>query len=616
MKLDYSKKAKDPTYYIAASVRNGDKVSTVQVAVIGKHSDLLSITDDPLSYAQEKVKEYNENLKSRVVTCTAEIDLNEKLDESGNQTSKVTYLNTGYFFLQKIYHQLDLDRFFRDITADKKICYDCNTINRFLTYARILDPKSKLGTYDDMNTYFEKPQVEYHQILRFMDVLAGHYDEYLEHLYHSSKDIVKRDTTVFYYDCTNYYFESERYDEDVIDEVTGELIEGMRKFGFSKEHKPNPIVEMGLIMDAQGIPVTMCIHPGNTNEQLTAIPVEKELIHTINQSRFIYCADAGLGSYNIRKFNSMGGRAFIVTQSIKKLSDVMKEAVFNDCDYKLLSDNSRTSTQALKTFDKTDKENISLYNDTAYKVIQADKVLDLGLYEEKVLKNGTVRKVKATGTLKQRIIITFSRKMMEYQRTVRSRQIERAKDLLKRNDPETIKKGPNDVRRFLKKRTKSGKEEEIIYVIDEEKIREEERYDGYYAVATNLQDPAKDILNIMHKRYQIEECFRIMKTNFDARPVYHRNPERIKAHFMICYTALLVYRLLEVQLNSENRHHTVEEIRTTLRNMNVKDEFSIYYKALYTGSKTLTDLVSVLGLPLDHVYYQDKDIKKMLKKIS
>ena len=618
MKLDYSRRAKDPTYFIATTVRDGGKVSTVKVATIGKHSDLLKITDDPLAYAKQKVEEFNSSLKNNVVTCTAQIDLSKKLDDSDHSVSDSTFVNIGYFFLQKIYQQLELEGFFSDICSDKKIDFDCNEINRFLTFARILDPRSKLGTFDRLSSYFEKPQVEYHHILRFMDILSDKSSTYLTHLYHSSNNVVKRDTSVMYYDCTNFFFESESPDEDIIDEVTGEVIQGLRQFGVSKEHRPNPIVEMGLIMDSRGIPVTMCIHPGNTNEQTTAIPVEKELLNMVGTSKFIYCSDGGLGSYSIREFNSMGGRAFIVTQSIKKLSDVLKDAIFNDCDYRLLSNDMPISVEHLKTFDRKDSASRSLYDDKAYRIIEANRIVDLGLSEEKTLASGKKKSVRSKGTLKQRIIVTFSRKMMEYQRTIRNRQIERAKKMIKACDPEEIKKGPNDVRRFMKRiaKGKDGKEASVRYEIDEEKIREEEKYDGYYAVATNLEDPARDVLAVFGKRYQIEDCFRIMKTSFDARPVFHHNPERIKAHFLICYTALLIYRLIEVQLDDRKKHHTVEEVRTTLKNMNITEEFNVYYKALYTGSRTLTDLVTVLDLPLDHLYYQASDLKRMIKKIQ
>jgi len=312
----------------------------------------------------------------------------------------------------------------------------------------------------------------------------------------------------------------------------------------------------------------------------------------------------------------MGGRAFIVTQSIKKLSETLKKSVFNDYEYRLLSNNTPVSINEMKNFDRNEKSNLPLYNDFAYKVIEADKAVDLGLYEEKVYKNGRIARVKSKGILKQRIIITFSRKMMEYQRTVRNRQVERAKKLLRMKDPEEIKKGPNDVKRFMKRisKTKSGEKAVVKYILDEEKIAEEEKYDGYYAVATNLSDPAKDILAVSHKRYQIEDCFRIMKTSFDARPVNHRLPERIKAHFLICYTALLVYRLLEAKLDEQGTPVTPNDLITTLKNMNVTNIHDIDYMALYKGSKALDALTQLTMLPLDRRHYRPKDLNRIIKK--
>ncbi len=392
---------------------------------------------------------------------------------------------------------------------------------------------------------------------------------------------------------------------------------GLRKYGMSKEHRPNPIVEMGLFMDGRGIPITMSLHPGNTNEQLTAVPLEEEVVKMLNGAKFIYCADAGLGSYNIRKFNSMGGRAFIVTQSLRKLSDTLKKSVFNDFDYRLLSNNAPIKIKEMKEFDRQQEKNLSLYNDFAYKVIPADRAVDLGLYEEKILKDGRTKQAKASGVLEQRLIVTFSRKMMEYQRTVRSRQIERARRLLDLKDPEEIKKGPNDVRRFMKRitHTKSGEKAAVEYVLDEAKIAEEEKYDGYYAVATNLTDPAKDILAVSHRRYLIEDCFRIMKTNFTGRPVNHRLPGRIRAHFMICYTALLVYRLLEAKLDDQGTHVTPENLITTLKNMNVTNIHDVEYMALYNGSKTLDALTKLTDLNLDRLHYKPKELNKKIKKI-
>lgn len=612
MKLYYDKRLKDPTYYIQQGFRNGKKTTTKNIKRLGKHSELLLITDNPLEYAKNEVKKMNEEYRSGRSEFIVTMDFNERIPSTDSPCSNSTSLNIGYLYLKDIYAKLNLSDFFKSVSSDRKITYDCNKICQFLTYARILDPASKYGTYDKLDTYYEKPQVEYQHMIRFLDILDRNSDQYLKHLFDNSENIVKRDTSVMYYDCTNYFFETEKPDEEIVDEVTGEIILGLRQFGISKENKTSPIVEMGLIMDSRGIPISMCIHPGNTNEQLTAVPLEKEVIKMTGNKKFIYCADAGLGSYNIRKFNDMGGRAYIVTQSLKKLGQEIKDIVFNDSNYRLLSNDDAITLKEMRTFNKKDANNLSLYNDFAYKVIPANTAMDTGLYEEKVYKNGRTKKVKAKGTLHQYIIVTFSRKMMEYQRTIRERQLERAKKLLRLKDPEKIKKGPNDIRRFLK----NTSSDTANYVLDMDKIHEEEKYDGFYAVATNLDDSAKDILAVAQNRYKIEDCFRIMKTNFDARPVFLRKPERIRAHFLICYTALLIYRLMECKLDDNLTHVTTSNLIKTLRNMNVVNMDDMYYKSIYSGSQALDALERCFELQLNRKYYRPSDLNKIVKKFS
>lgn len=615
MKLWYDRKSTDPMYFVQLGIRNGKKVTTKNIARIGKHSELLKITDDPLAYAKEQVAKYNEEAKNNdKVDMEVRLDFAEKIKSTDDAVSASTLKNTGYLYLQRLYHQLDVDKFFNAVSKDRKFSFKPDLVNSFMTYSRILAPDSKLGSFENLNTFYEGPVFDYQHIIRTMDLMYKHYNEYIEHLFKASGNVVKRNTAVCYYDCTNYYCEAESQDPDYVDEVTGEVFTGLRQYGFAKDHKPNPLVEMGLFMDTNGIPISMCITPGNTSEQTTVIPLEKELVKMFGEekNKFIYCADAGLSSYHIRNFNSMGGRAFVVTQSVKKLSDVLKQAVFNDCDYRLLSNDSPVSIEALKTFDKKDEKNISAYKDKAYKIIKANTLLDVGLYEEKTLNNGKTKKVKSKATLKQRVIITFSRKSMEYQRFIRNRQIERAKKILGKMDPNEYRKGPNDVTRFIKKTENSGDK----YELDFEKIREEEKYDGFYAIATNLDDCAKDILAINEQRYQIEDCFRILKTDFASRPYFHRTRERIIAHFMICYTALLIYRLLEVKLNKfdKNMHFTPRNIIETLQNMQVANISDLCYAAQYTGSKTLSALEGVFGLGLDKKYYLPKELNKKCRK--
>ena len=364
MKLWYDRKSKDPTYFVQFGVRNGKKVTTKNIAKVGKHSELLKITDDPLAYAKEQVAKYNEEAKKiNKVDMELRLDFAEKIKSTDETTSASTLKNTGYLYLQNLYYQLEVDKFFNNVSKNRKFNFNPDLVNRFMTYSRILAPDSKLGSIEKLNTFYEEPAFDYQHIMRTMDLMYEHYNEYIEHLFKASGKVIKRNTSVCYYDCTNYYCEAENQDPDYVDEVTGEIFTGLRQFGFAKDHKPNPLVEMGLFMDTNGIPISMCITPGNTSEQTTAIPLEKELVKMFGEekNKFIYCADAGLGSYHIRNFNSMGGRAFVITQSVKKLSEVLKQAVFNDCDYKLLSDDSLVSIEALKTFDKKDEKNVSIY---------------------------------------------------------------------------------------------------------------------------------------------------------------------------------------------------------------------------------------------------------------
>jgi transposase len=598
--------------------RNGKKTSTRNVKRIGKHSELLAISPDPLAYAKQEVRKYNEAYKSNKAELNIKIDFDEKLSATNYVASKSTLLNIGYFVLQKIYQDLKIPDFFKDVQMDSKATFSCNDINRFLTFARILDPKSKWGTFDKLDTYFEQPSFEYQHILRFMDILEDNYDSYLEHLYLNSENIMPRNTSVCYFDCTNYYFETEQEDDDFVDEVTGEILRGFRKYGPSKQHQPSPLVQMGLFMDGNGIPISMCINPGSDNEQKSAIPLERKITKMFKGKPFIYCADAGLGSLNIREYNSFGGRAFIVTQSVKKLSETLQQAVFNDFGYRRLSDDSLVTIRHMKEFDRFNKDNLSLYNDVAYKVIDVDSAVDVGLYEERVFKNGNTKKVKSKAVLKQRIIVTFSRKMMEYQRSIRNAQIERAKDIIEHKAVEDVKKGPHDVTRFITRISvgKNGEKASDYYKLDQAAIEREEKYDGYYAVATNLEDSAKSILEINSRRCKIEDCFRVLKTNFRARPIYHRNQSRIIAHFMICYTALLIYRLLENKLDQYGKHYTTENILTTLQNMNVADMNGMYYMATYTKSEVCTALNSIYGMRLDNKNHAPKDLNKIIKKIT
>ena len=611
MKLYYDRKSNNPTYFIQMGIRNGKKVTTKNIVRIGKHNDLLKITDDPLAYAKQKVKEYNENMENDKIEMSYSVDFSQKIINHGDDVSRSLVSNVGYLYIKSVFDQLGISEFLDTMLENRKVKFNALAVHLFLVSARILDPGSKLHSFGNIDNYYGEFAFDYQHIHRHMEMLEPHFNEYIKHLFDRSNSIIKRNTSVCYFDCTNYYFEKEYEDEDDYDDITGELIKGLIKYGISKEHRPNPIVQMGLFMDGDGIPLSMCLNPGNQNESSCVIPAESELIKMFDNKEFIYCSDAGLGYTNTRIFNSMGNRKFIVTQSIKKLSDNYKTAVFNDYDYKLIQNDQPVTLEFLKSFDKSDEENLKYYNEFAYKIIEVEKLVDLGLEKIVVQKNGKKRKVKDASTLKHRIIVTYSRKMAEYQKKVRQRQIDRARKLLENNkDLDKLKKNPNDYTRFIKR---NGKEQ-VKYSIDQSVIDEEARYDGFYAIATNIYDKdVKEIMEINSRRYKIEDCFRIMKTNFNSRPVYHYKESKIKSHFLICFTALLIYRLIEVKLDRNGTHFTTSQILETLKNMNVSNVEDLYYKAEYTGSNCLSALEGIFNLELDKKHYLPKTLNKISK---
>ena len=418
--------------------------------------------------------------------------------------------NVGYLFLQDIYYKLGLNQICNDITDKYQFKFDLNDILSKLIYSRILFPASKLKTLDLSKKFLEQPNFDYQHIERSLPIFCKENDFIQSELYKNSKKYAPRNNRILYYDCTNFFFELEIEDE-------------FRKYGKSKENRPNPIVQMGLFMDGDAIPLSCEITPGNKNEQKTLQPLEEKILKDFELSEIVVCTDAGLASTANRKFNNTNSRKFITTQSIKKLKEFLKEEVLDlTKGWHLPGSDKIYDIEALRTDEKL-------------KEIYKDKTF----YKE--------RWIKENG-LEQRLIVTFSVKYQEYQRHIRNNQIERAKKIIENNPKKIGKAKQNDPKRFIEtiNTTSSGEiAEETHYSINQSIIDEEAKYDGLYAVCTNLEDDVQDIIKINHKRWEIEESFRIMKSEFNARPVFHSNEEAIKAHFLICFLALTIYRYLD-----------------------------------------------------------------------
>lgn len=527
--------------------------------------------EEPLVWLKNYVQELNIKEKENKIPVLIKKDPS-KVIEKNVQSS----FNVGYLFLQNIYYKLKLDKICNKIKEQHQFKFDLNDILSKLIYSRIIFPASKLKTLELSKKFLEQPNFEYQHIERALPVICENMDFIQSELYKNSNEYMKRNNKILYYDCTNYYFEIEEES-------------GLRQYGKSKENRPNPIVQMGLFMDGNGIPLAFDITPGNTNEQKTLQPLEEKIIKDFEFSEFVVCTDAGLASKANRKFNNKNNRKFVTTQSIKKLKSHLKnEALDLTKGWKLPGSNKTYNISKLRTDEKLIEE----YRDKIF-------------YKE--------RWINEDG-LEQRLIVTYSVKYQEYQKKIRNNQINRAKKIIDTNSIKLKKTNSNDPKRFIKTLnvTKDGElADKSIYSIDQNIIDEEAKYDGLYAVCTNLEDSVEDIIRVNKRRWEIEESFRIMKTDFKSRPIYHSRDEMIKAHFITCFLALIIYRYVEKKLDEK---YTAPEIIETLRDMNMKLENECSYIPNYIRTDLTDDLHDKFGFRTDFEIISEKNIKKILKQ--
>ena len=570
MRVTTSKSKNAESFYISKGYVNDKGVSTsVIIRKLGTLKDLLPehgpTRDDVMVWAKEQAR--IETLKYKREKEEKQIKLTFHADRPLDYDKQVFYRG-GYLFLQSIYYQLQINKICRKLKQKHKFKYDINAILSDMIYARILEPRSKRSSYKAASEFLEKPSYKLHDVYRALDVLGAECDLIQAELYKNSHFLGARNDKVLYYDCSNYYFEIEQED-------------GNKKYGKSKEHRPNPIIQMGLFMDGDGIPLAFSTFAGNANEQTSLKPLEKKILGEFGCQKFIYCSDAGLGSESIREYNHMGERAYIVTQSIKKLKKEEKEWALDPQGFKKVSDDTPVDITKLNSNDKG-----LYYKDEPY----------------------------TTKKLHQRLIITYSPKYAAYQRTIRDKQVERAQKMLDSGNTKKNRKNPNDPARFIEKTavTPEGEAADIKYSLDENKITEETLYDGLYAVCTDLlDDNVADILKVSEGRWQIEECFRIMKTDFSARPVYLQDENRIQAHFLICFLALTIYRFLEKKMDLK---YTCEELLETLKAINFAEIQGQGYIPLYKREAITDDLHEACGFRTDYQFITKSKMRTIQKK--
>ena len=568
-------------YVIRSTYKNG-RNSSERVEKLGTYAELLKKLNgqDPIAWAKAYIAELNEKEKAGKREINVSFSPAKTMD-----FNKQVLFNGGYLFLQAIYHLLGLDSITKKIAKKHKFTFDLNAILSNLLYARILFPSSKLAAMQLVKKFLEQPSFELQHVYRALGIIAQENDLIQSELYKNSLLVAQRNTHILYYDCTNFFFEIEQE-------------EGLRQYGISKEHRPNPIVQMGLFMDGDGIPLAFNISPGNTNEQVTLTPLEEKLLQDFELSKLVVCTDAGLASAANRKFNDKKDRAFITTQSIKKLKKPLQEWALDKSSWHI------PGKDGLFDISKIDMDEAvaEAYKSTTF-------------YKE--------RWIKENG-FEQRLVVTFSLKYRNYQRSVRQSQIERAMKAIEKNPQKISKTNQNDYKRFISKKSITSDGEiakKNIFSMDTDRIAREESFDGYYAICTNLEDEALKIIEINHQRWEIEESFRIMKSEFHSRPVYLSRDDRIRAHFMTCFLALTLYRFLELRLD---KRFTCHQIIDGLRNMNfykIKSEgfapayeYDEFMEALHAEFPFKTNMQIIPTQEMKNIFKASRNRKALLKK--
>lgn len=572
MRLKITKTKSATNYYIIKDVKNNGKRTTVIHERLGTEKEILerSNGEDIFEWIEKYLNELNSN-KEKLPVLIKKYPLN--IIQKNEQNS----FNCGYLFLEKIYYELSLNKICESLKEKYSFKYDLNNILSRLLYGRIIFPSSKLATYNLSKKLLEQPKFELQHIYRALEVISKENEFIQSELYKNSLKKSKRNTGILYYDCTNYFFEIEQED-------------GLKQYGPSKEHRPNPITQMGLFMDGDGIPLAFNISAGNTNEQGTLTPTEEKILKDFKLSKFIVCTDAGLASIDNRKFNNKDERAFITTQSIKKLKKHLKDWALEKTGWKLSGDSKEYDISKIEETE----ESVEKYKNKIF-------------YKERWINEND---------LEQKFIVTFSLKYKYYQKEIRNNQIERAQKAINNNPTKLEKCNQNDYKRFITKTTLTQEGEvadKKVFTLNAKQIEKEEQYDGFYGVCTNLDDDAEEIIKVNKRRWEIEESFRIMKSEFKARPVYLSRDDRIIAHFTTCFLSLVLHRYLEKELKEK---YTASEIIETLRNMNLIKVTLEGYIPSYTRTD-LTDLLhETFDFRTDYEIIENKNIKKILRNIK
>ncbi|MGN0629869.1 MAG: IS1634 family transposase [Ruminococcus sp.] len=570
MRLNIVKSKNAEQLYIIKSIRKDGKATTRIMKKLGTMASLLpkfnNDRDKVIAWAKEEARKMTEAENSGHIS----VDVSFTEDRQRGLGEQASF-NIGYLFPKMVYRQLKLDRICKSISEGYKISYSLSDVLQMLITTRLIAPASKLSSYEYASRFLQQPTFDLQHVYRSLDVLSQHSDEIQAAVYENSQKLIDRNQEVLFYDCTNYFFEIEEG-------------RGNAQYGKCKEHRPNPIIQMGLFLDGDGFPLCFSMFPGNQNEQPTLKPLEKKILKDFNLSEFIVCTDAGLASTENRKFNTIGGRSYIVTQPLKKLKGFLRE-------WALAPDGWRLNG--------------------------SDKVYNIREIDEQLHKNSIFYKERwiNENSLEQRLIVSYSIKERDYQKTIREKQIARAEKIVS-DGFKAANRNQNSPKRFVTE-TRITTDGEVadkkILSLNSDKIEAEARFDGFYGVCTTLEKDIKEIIHINKMRWQIEAAFRTMKSEFKARPVYLRNDDRINAHFLTCFLSLLILKIIEKKIENE---YSEEQILYTLRDMNVYRLRDLGYLSSYTRTEVTDALHDAFGFRTDTEFISDKTMKKIFRTVE
>jgi len=579
MRLKITKSKNSASFYIIKDYTKNGKRSTKIVKTIGNLKKVKELAGDR-NY-MEWLKEYVEKFKEEHIDKKEEIVLRRFIGKQIPKEAKTTF-DVGHLFLSKIYYGLKLNDICNEISDKYQFKFDLNNILSYLIYGRIIYPSSKLKTYQLSKKFLQAPKIKLHDVYRGLSYLNKEMDYIQEKIFENSLNLIDRNSKVIYFDCTNYYFEINNEDE-------------FRRYGINKQHRPNPQVGMGLFMDGDGLPLAMNIYPGNASETKQLIPTESKIVDKfkLKDTKLVICTDAAMCTDEVKRFNVNNGRGFVITQSLKKLKGNYLNEALEPTDWRLPGDLRKVYN--LNEIEENEELSEKYYNSIFYKIVLTE-----------------------TASVKQDLIITYSIKYKKYQEQLRDSQIIRATKKISNNpNGEKLKftHNQNDYRRFINEKIQTNELKETVnyeYSINKELIFEEEKYDGFYALTTNLKDDITTILKVARGRWEIEESFRIMKHDFLARPVELSREDRITAHFLTCYIALLVYRILEKKLNYK---YTTSQILETLKKMKVYESIGDGYIPIYKRTDITDDLHDTFNFRTDYEIMDYKFFEKVFSKI-